>query len=97
MLINLRMWINRIEAGGETHPQFNQAPHRSFILASFEQGAASTDTDECHKGHNQTKENARSSLLHPAATPLGSLTLAEAPLVDAENLFRQPGPPLAHK
>ena len=29
-----------------------------------------------------------------AATPLGSLTLAEAPLIDAENLFRQPGPPL---
>ncbi|HJY91637.1 MAG TPA: hypothetical protein VJ255_15225, partial [Candidatus Acidoferrum sp.] len=28
---------------------------------------------------------------HPAATPLGSLTLAEAPLIDAENLFRQPG------
>src|SRR6202043_1376179 len=37
---------------------------------------------------------ARSSLLHPAATPLGSLTPAEAPLIDAENLFRQPGPPL---
>jgi len=33
--------------------------------------------------------------LQPAATPLGSLTLAEAPLIDAENLFRQPGPPLA--
>jgi hypothetical protein len=30
----------------------------------------------------------------PAATPLGSLTLAEAPLIDAENLFRQSGPPL---
>ena len=29
-----------------------------------------------------------------AATPLGSLTPAEAPLIDAENLFRQPGPPL---
>ena len=28
-----------------------------------------------------------------AATPLGSLTPAEAPLIDAENLFRQPGPP----
>src|SRR6202043_702394 len=38
---------------------------------------------------------ARSSLLHPAATPLGSLTPAEAPLIDAENLFRQPGPPLS--
>ena len=38
----------------------------------------------------------RSSLLHPAATPLGSLTLAEAPLIDAENLFRQPGPPLSY-
>src|SRR5580704_14139815 len=40
------------------------------------------------------RHHARSSLLHPAATPLGSLTLAEAPLIDAENLFRQPGPPL---
>ena len=28
----------------------------------------------------------------PAAPPLGSLTPAEAPLIDAENLFRQPGP-----
>ena len=28
-----------------------------------------------------------------AASPLGSLTPAEAPLIDAENLFRQPGPP----
>ena len=27
-----------------------------------------------------------------AAPPLGSLTPAEAPLIDAENLFRQPGP-----
>ena len=31
---------------------------------------------------------------HPAATPLGSLTLADAPLIEAENLFKQPGPPL---
>ncbi|MCK1740181.1 hypothetical protein IVA80_04690, partial [Bradyrhizobium sp. 139] len=31
-------------------------------------------------------------LLHPAANPLGSLTPAEAPLINAENLFRQPGP-----
>ena len=38
--------------------------------------------------------HARSSLLHPAAAPLGSLTPAEAPLIDAENLFRQPRPPL---
>jgi hypothetical protein len=37
----------------------------------------------------------RSSLLNPAATPLGSLSPAEAPLIDAENLFRQPGPPLS--
>jgi CheY-like chemotaxis protein len=36
----------------------------------------------------------RSSLLHPAATPLGSLTPADAPLIEAENLFKQPGPPL---
>jgi transposase InsO family protein len=33
---------------------------------------------------------ARSRLLHPATSPLGSLTLAEIPLIDAENLFRQP-------
>jgi hypothetical protein len=37
----------------------------------------------------------RSSLLQPAATPLGSLILAEAPPIEAENLFRQPGPPLS--
>ena len=36
----------------------------------------------------------RSSLLHPAAPPLGSLTPAEAPLIDAEKLFRRPGPAL---
>jgi hypothetical protein len=29
-----------------------------------------------------------------AAPPLGSLTLADAPLIDAENLFRQPEPAL---
>src|SRR3984893_6969593 len=45
--------------------------------------------NRCRRRHH-----ARSSLLHPAATPLGSLTPAEAPLIDAENLFRQPGPPL---
>ena len=33
-----------------------------------------------------------SSLLQPAATPLGGLTPADAPLIDAEILFRQPGP-----
>ena len=38
--------------------------------------------------------NTRSRLLHAAAYPLGSLTPAEAPLIDAENLFRQPGPSL---
>ena len=32
----------------------------------------------------------------PAASPLGSLTPADAPLIDAENLFRQPGPPRRH-
>jgi hypothetical protein len=32
--------------------------------------------------------------MQDAAPPLGSLTLVEAPLIDAENLFRQPGPPL---
>ena len=31
----------------------------------------------------------------PAAAPLGSLTPADAPLIDAEILFRQPGPPLS--
>jgi hypothetical protein len=37
--------------------------------------------------------SAECKLLHPAATPHGSLTLTEAPLIDAENLFRRPGPP----
>ena len=32
--------------------------------------------------------------LDSAATPLGNLAPAEATLIDAENLFRQPGPPL---
>ena len=31
----------------------------------------------------------------PLPHPLGSLTPADAPLIEAENLFRQPGPPLA--
>ena len=35
----------------------------------------------------------RQSLLQPTAIPLGSLTPAETPLIDAGNLFRQPGPP----
>ena len=34
-----------------------------------------------------------SSLLHPAARPHGSLTMAAASLIHAEKLFRQPGPP----
>jgi hypothetical protein len=34
-----------------------------------------------------------SSLLHPTAHPYGSLTPAGAPLIDAENLLRQPGRP----
>ena len=38
----------------------------------------------------------RSSLLHAAAPPLGSLTPAEAPLIEAEKLFRQPAPALSH-
>ena len=37
----------------------------------------------------------RSSLLQPAATPHGGLNPADAPLVDAEILFRQPGQPLS--
>jgi hypothetical protein len=36
----------------------------------------------------------RHPILHPAAPPLGSLTPADAPLIDAEILFRQPEPPL---
>src|SRR5262249_17511028 len=39
------------------------------------------------------RHDTRSSLLQPAAPPLGSLTLAQAPLIDAGNLFRQPEPP----
>jgi len=39
------------------------------------------------------RHDTRSSLLQPAAPPLGSLTPAEAPIIDAEILFRQPGPP----
>ncbi|MHC2557189.1 hypothetical protein ACVJ6Q_008523, partial [Bradyrhizobium elkanii] len=31
--------------------------------------------------------------LQPAAVPRGSLTLAKAPLIDADLLFRQPEPP----
>ena len=34
----------------------------------------------------------RPRLLHSAAPPHGSLTPADAPLIDAEKLFRQPGP-----
>src|ERR1700674_1450896 len=37
-------------------------------------------------------QHTRSSLLQPAAHPHGSLTPAETPLSDAENLFREPGP-----
>src|SRR6185312_10548594 len=39
------------------------------------------------------RHGTRSRLLHPAANPHGGLTTADAPLIDAENLFRQPGPP----
>src|SRR6516164_10786378 len=40
--------------------------------------------------------HARSSLLQLAAFPRGGLTPAEAPLIDAEILFRQPQPPHPH-
>jgi len=38
------------------------------------------------------RRHAGSSLLHSAAAPSGRLTPAEAPLIDADFLFRQPGP-----
>src|SRR6516165_1474339 len=41
--------------------------------------------------------HARSSLLQLAAFPRGGLTPAEAPLIDAEILFRQPQPPHSSK
>src|SRR5258706_39065 len=40
------------------------------------------------------RHHTRSRLLPPAAPPHGSLTPADAPLIDAERLFKQPGPPL---
>ena len=53
----------------------------------------------CTTGADLTRAltaHARSSLLHPAAHPHGSLTPADAPLIDAEKLFRQPGPSQSH-
>src|SRR6516165_8016394 len=41
--------------------------------------------------------HARSSLLQLAAFPRGGLTPAEAPLIDAEILFRQPQPPNCYR
>ena len=42
---------------------------------------------------HSSRHDTRSSLLPTAASPLGSLTNpAEAPVIDAENLFRHPGP-----
>ena len=43
--------------------------------------------------HSSLDGTTRSSLLHLAATPRGSLTPVDAPLIGAENLFRQPAPP----
>jgi hypothetical protein len=36
----------------------------------------------------------KGGILHAAASPLGSLTPAEPPLIEAEKLFRQPAPAL---
>jgi hypothetical protein len=41
----------------------------------------------------ETLEDALARHGKPDIFPLGSLTPAEAPLIEAENLFRQPGPP----
>ena len=60
--------------------------------------ARSADTSTSTTAADHTRAltaDAGSSLLHPAASPPGSLTPAEAPLIDAENLFRQPGPALS--
>ena len=43
--------------------------------------------------HSSLDHDTPSSLLQSAANPHGCLNPADAPLIDAENLFRQPGPP----
>ncbi|WP_210191551.1 hypothetical protein, partial [Bradyrhizobium guangdongense] len=46
----------------------------------------------CTTAEDRIRALTGSPLIKPTSTPLGSLTTAEAPLSDAENLFRQPGP-----
>jgi hypothetical protein len=43
---------------------------------------------ECARPHASLDGMTPAGLLHAAALPLGSLTLADAPLIDAEILFR---------
>jgi hypothetical protein len=51
-------------------------------------------SDSDHLRYESELTLSRSSLLPTiAAPPLGSLTSAGTPLIEAENLFRQPGPP----
>jgi hypothetical protein len=47
----------------------------------------------CRRHHSSLDDSTPgSSLLQPVANPHGGLTPADAPLIDAEMLFRQPGP-----
>jgi hypothetical protein len=51
------------------------------------------DFYNCRRPHSSLDGATPDRLLHPAAHPHGSLTPAGAPLIDAETLLRQPGPP----
>jgi hypothetical protein len=68
-------------------------PGRAFYLLPNIASPCGSDRDHATGAKPSNSVN-RSRLLHAAASPLGSLTPAEAQLIDAENLFRQPGPTL---
>ena len=73
--------------------RFICAPTTASAKPAHRSAAISTSTMQRRPHSSLDGTHTRSSLLQPAAPPLGSLTPAEAPLSDAENLFRQPGPP----
>jgi hypothetical protein len=70
-----------------SHPE----PRMPMINQFSENGPVGVLKPSCTTATDLTR--ALSSLLHPAAHPHGSLTTADAPLIEAEKPFRQPGPP----
>jgi transposase len=80
-------WIHRV-LEREGHESYVVDP--ASIATSRRRRRAKTDRIDGEALVRALLAYTRSGLLHPTATPLGSLTPADAPLIDAEILFRKP-------